>query len=173
MLNNKFDFSPIKRTKTVLKQLGILISLGWALSLFLFPPTALATETRLQWQGDHGYQVQISLNYPDGLTRGMVAIEGIGKPRNLEALTVQVYDPNGQPLAVYPKAIAGQSEQNDFMQLHFDIAQQQLRGWIDIGGAVKQDYFLKGQPGISLDLFYLDAQGQETKIDHNDGQIGR
>ena len=151
--------------------LGFLLSVGWALSLFLLPPAALATETQLHWQGDQGYQVRANLIYPDTFTTGIAAIEGVGKPQQLDALTVRVYDPHGQELAVYENVVAGQSGQDDFLQLHFDVGHQQLRGWLDIGGAVQEDYFLKGQPGVGLDLFYLDAQGKETKVDHNDGQV--
>lgn len=152
-------------------RLVCLLSIGWAVGIFFFPATAMATETRLQWQGDQGYQVQARLTYPDTLTEGMAAIEGRGKPQNLDALTVEIYNPNGQKLAVYNNLIAGQSGQDDFLQLHFDVAQQQLQGWLDIGGVKPGEYFLKGQPGISLDLFYLDVQGKETKVAHNDGQM--
>ncbi|MEB3161473.1 MAG: hypothetical protein VKL20_08440 [Synechocystis sp.] len=158
---------------SVLKQwgLGLLLSVGWALSIFLLSPAALATETQLQWQGDQGYQVRANLIYPDTFTTGIAAINGVGQPQHLETLLVRVYDPNGQELAVYENVAAGQSGQDNFLQLHFDVGQQQLRGWLDIGGAVGEDYFLKGQPGVGLDLFYLDAQGKETKVDHNDGQV--
>lgn len=148
---------------------GFLLSVVWSLVFWLCSPVALAAETQWQWQGAQGYQVQAHLTYP--VSTGMVAIEGKGKPQNLQALTVQVYDPNGEKLAVYENVIAGQPGQDDFLQLHFDVAQQQLRGWLDVGGAVRGDYFLKGQAGLSLDLFYLDAQGKETKVDHNDGQV--
>ena len=151
--------------------LALLLSLGCAISIFLFPPAAMATETLLQWQGEQGYQVQAHLTYPDQFTTGMAAIEGIGKPQHLEALTVEIYHPNGKQLAVYDNVVAGQSGQDDFLQLHFDVAQQTLRGWLDLGGAVQEAYFLKGQHNLSLDLLYLDANGKETKLDHNDGQV--
>lgn len=151
---------------------GLLISLVLVVGLFLFPPTVLAAETQLQWQGEQGYQVEARLIYPDHGTTEMVAIEGKGQPRRLNALTVRIYDPQGQELATYQNVSAGQPGKSDFLQLHFDPQQQQLRGWLDIGGAIGNEYFLKGQAGISLDLFYLDAQGRETKVDHNAGQVG-
>jgi hypothetical protein len=146
--------------------LGLLFGVAGVGGFFLFPATALATETQWQWQGEQGYQVQINLTYPDTVTTGIAAIEGRGKPQNLQDLTVQVYDPSGKKLAVYDNVIAGQSGQDDFLQLHFDVAQHQLQGWLDIGGVKPGEYFLKGQPGTSLDLFYLDIQGKETKVDH-------
>ncbi|MFM1841803.1 MAG: hypothetical protein RLZZ490_536 [Cyanobacteriota bacterium] len=158
---------------SVLKQWGLrlVLIIGWAFSIFLFTPAALATETQLHWQGDQGYQVRANLTYPDTFTTGIAAIEGVGKPQQLETVTVRIYDPSGEEVAVYENVAAGRSRQDDFLQLHFDVGQQQLRGWLDIGGAVQEDYFLKGQPGVGLDLFYLDAQGKETKVDHNNGLV--
>lgn len=137
----------------------------------LFPTPAFATTVTLHWQGDLGYQVQATVVYPDTLTTGMAAIEGIGQSHNLEALTVDIFSPDGQKLATYANVIDGRSPQNNFLQWHFDIAQQKAQGWVDIGGVSKGDYFLKGQLAIGLDLFYLDAQGIESKVDHNNGQI--
>ncbi len=121
--------------------------------------------------GEGGYQVTADVQYPDEISRGVAAIDGIGDAKNLNQLDVKFTDPTNTLLAAYANVESGQSRQDKYLQLHYDIAQQQLLGWLDIGGAIATDYYLKGQPGTQLTLFHLDAGGNELTLDKNQGGL--
>ncbi|MBE9203930.1 hypothetical protein IQ218_11360 [Synechocystis salina LEGE 06099] len=139
-----------------------------------FSTPAIAGEANLLWQGDGGYQVQAHVIYPDEFTdksTKIVQVTGLQTLQNLTELTVQIVDDRGQILANYDNVDNGQAKGNDFLQFRFDPINKAIKGWLDIGGAGANDYFLKGQPDASLDLFHLDEYGNEFKIDHNNGAM--
>lgn len=148
----------------------------FVLTVFVsFSTQAIAGEAILLWQGDGEYQVRARVVYPneprDKSTK-IVQVAGLQTLQNLTELTVQIIDGKGQIIANYDNVNNGQVRENNFLQFRFDPISKTINGWLDIGGAEANDYFLKGQPGSSLDLFHLDAYGNEFKIDHNNGAIG-
>ena len=140
-----------------------------------FSAQAIAWEATLLWQGDGKYQVRARVVYPDE-TRDkptkIVQVAGLQTLQNLTELTVEIIDDKGRIIANYDNVNNGQARENNFLQFRFDPINKTIQGWLDIGGAEANDYFLKGQPGSSLALFHLDAYGNEFKIDHNNGAIG-
>jgi hypothetical protein len=140
-----------------------------------FSAQAIAGEVTLLWQGDGEYQVRARVVYPDEFrdnSTKIVQVAGLQTLQNLTELTVQVIDSKGRTIANYDNVNNSQARENNFLQFRFDPINKTINGWLDIGGAEANDYFLKGQPGLGLDLFHLDAYGNEFKIDHNNGVIG-
>lgn len=148
-----------------------LIVLFATIILAVNPSLTIAGELNLQWHGDQGYQVEAEIIYPDLNPGKMVEVAGMQAPKNLTMLKVKIRNAKGKELVSYDNVSDGQLENNDFLQFHFDPVGKELRGWLDIGGVGKNDYFLKGQPGFNLDLFHLDNEGKESKVDHNNGDI--
>jgi hypothetical protein len=149
----------------------VLVVFVIIISFLVNPGLAIAGELNLEWHGDGGYEVGAKVVYPDLEPGIMVKVAGMQEPQNLTMLRVQVRNSNGKPLASYENVSNGHRGVNDFLQFHFDPDKKQLRGWLDIGGVGKNDYFLKGQPGSGLDLFHLDSEGKESKVDHNNGDF--
>ncbi|AIE75100.1 hypothetical protein D082_25710 [Synechocystis sp. PCC 6714] len=144
------------------------------ISIIALDGKAIAGEMVVQWQGNTGYQVQAKATYPDNLHEEpgtMVEVMGRQKAKNLSKLEVTVSDAQGKILAAYNNINQDNQGENNFLQFHFDLVNQRLKGWLDIGGVGPSDYFLKGQPGASLALFRLDEYGNESKLDHNSGAI--
>ncbi len=152
-----------------------LIPIFLLTAFVVFSAQAIAGEATLLWQGDGGYQVQAQVIYPDQFTNRstkIVQVAGLQTLQNLTELTVQVIDDQGQIVASYDNVNNGQAKGNNFLQFRLDPINKTVKGWLDIGGAEANDYFLKGQPGSGLDLFHLDEYSNEFKIDHNNGAIG-
>lgn len=153
---------------------SFLITSFILISFFGFSAQAIAGEATLLWQGDRGYQVQAHMIYSDEFTNKstkIVQATGSQTLQNLNELTVKIVDNKGQILASYNNVNNGQAKENIFLQFRFDPVNKTIKGWLDIGGVGANDYFLKGQPDASLDLFHLDEYGNEFKIDHNNGTI--
>ncbi|MBE9241373.1 hypothetical protein IQ217_12945 [Synechocystis salina LEGE 00031] len=153
---------------------SFLITIFVLIYLVGFSAQAIAGEANLLWQGDGGYQVRAHVIYPDEFTdksTKIVQVTGLQTLQNLTELTVQIVDDKGQILANYNNVNNGQVKGNDFLQFRFDPINKAIKGWLDIGGAGANDYFLKGQPDASLDLFHLNEYGNEFKIDHNNGAM--
>jgi hypothetical protein len=153
---------------------GVIIVL---LSVFIFllgglmpisPAHAITID--FQWTGTTGYLAKGSFSYDEATAPKIISEKGIGKTNILQSLAVTFYTPSGELISRYEDIVNGVAKGNYF-EFNFDTENQQIFGFIDIGGEVSGETYLKGTIDDNLSLFAIDNSGLEKILDNNSGSF--
>jgi hypothetical protein len=96
----------------------------------------------------------------------VISEKGIGKTNILQSLAVTFYTPSGELISHYEDIVNGVAK-GHYFEFNFDTETQQIVGFIDIGGEVAGETYLKGTINDNLSLFSIDNSGLETILDDN------
>ncbi|NJK48324.1 hypothetical protein HC931_09180 [Candidatus Gracilibacteria bacterium] len=153
---------------------GVIILL---LSIFIFLLGALmsispahAITINFQWTGTTGYLAKGSFSYDETISPKIISEKGIGTTNVLQSLSVSFYTPSGELINHYEDIVNGVAKGNYF-EFNFDTETQQIFGFIDIGGEVSGETYLKGIVNDNLSLFSIDRSGLEKILDDNFGSF--
>jgi hypothetical protein len=142
----------------------LLFLLGGLMSIS--PAHAITID--FQWTGTTGYLAKGSFSYDEITPPKIISEKGIGKTNILQSLAVTFYTPSGELISRYEDIVNGVAK-GHYFEFNFDTETQQIVGFIDIGGEVAGETYLKGMVNDNLSLFSIDDSGLEKILDDNCG----
>lgn len=148
----------------------LLLSILFFIISLMSISSARAITIDFQWAGTTGYLAKGSFSYDETIAPKIISEKGIGKTNILESLAVTFYTPSGQSLGRYENIVNGIAKGNYF-EFNFDTETQQIFGFIDLGGEVSGEIYLKGTTDRDLSLFSIDNSGLEEILDDSSGSF--
>ena len=129
-----------------------------------FANSAVAASYNFQWYGTTGYSVKGEFNYDENVTSEMISETGKGQTKQLQSLTVSIYNPDGELIHTYNNVVDRQATGNYF-EFNFDPRTQELVGNLDLGGEIVGDMYLKGKINKKLSLIEVESGDRERVVD--------
>lgn len=131
---------------------------------------AQAITVNFNWNGNNNYSALGSFSYDENTAPATFSEKGAVQTHILQSLNVSFFDPLKNLIATYNNVVNGTSIPKYF-QFNFNTVTQEIFGFIDLGGEVAGDTYLKGTVNSDLSVFQVPQSGSDIRIDSNSGAI--
>jgi hypothetical protein len=131
---------------------------------------AQAITLNFNWNGNNNYSALGSFSYDENTAPATFSEKGAGQTHILQSFNISFFDPVNNLIATYNNVVNSTSISNYF-QFNFNTVTQEIFGFIDLGGEVAGDTYLKGTVNTDLSLFQVPQSGSDVRIDSNPGAI--